>query len=562
MIIKKKTIIENIADAVERFPNKDALTWLDEKPIKYRELEEKYQEVANILKEQGIRNGDKVAILSENSPNWGISYLAIISIGAIVVPILTEFHENEIHHILRHSEAKAIFVSNKLFPKFDTLFGTEKDILAIQIEDFHIATPPSSLTKIKTLLLNRRDSMLDKTGIIGELTGIKYKHLNENDTAVIIYTSGTTGQSKGVMLTHKNLIANIKACYKVQPMDENDRLISVLPLPHTYESTLGFLFPLMHNSKITYLKRPPTASVLLPALAKVKPTIMLTVPLIMEKIFKNKIHPTLNSKPFLRFLYSIPMIRKALHNVAGKKLYKTFGGHLKFYGIGGAKIAADVEKFLQDCNFPYSIGYGLTETSPLIAGAPPVKTRYRSTGPVVFNLQLKLINTNPQTGEGEIVVKGDSVMKGYYKDEAATKSAFTEDGYFMTGDLGEMKRGFLYIKGRLKNVIVGSSGENIYPEEIESIINESEFVNESLVLQQNSKLIGRINLNYDYIDQVFGSPSLSESKLKKEINKILETIKSDVNSKVSSFSKITKVQEQSEPFEKTPTMKIKRYLYK
>ncbi len=558
----KKTIIENINDAIERFPNKDALTWLDEKAIKYKELGEKYKAIANLLKEQGIRHGDKVSILSENSPNWCISYLAIVSLGAIVVPILTEFHENEIHHILRHSEAKAIFVSNKLFPKFETLFGAEKDIIAIQIEDFHIINPPSSMAKIKSKLLDRRDSVLDKTGIIGEIAGFKNKHIDENDTAVIIYTSGTTGQSKGVMLTHKNLITNIQACFSVQPMDEHDRLISILPLPHTYESTLGFLFPLMHNSKITYLRRPPTPSVLLPALSKVKPTIMLSVPLIMEKIFKNKIHPSLTSKPFMRFLYSIPMIRKALHNIAGKKLYKTFGGHLKFFGIGGAKIASDVEKFLQDCNFPYSIGYGLTETSPLIAGAPPAKTRYRSTGPVVYNLQYKLINTNPETGEGEIVVKGDSVMKGYYKDEATTKSVFTDDGYFMTGDLGVLKRGFLYIKGRLKNVIIGSSGENIYPEEIESIINENEFVSESLVLEQNGKLVARTHLNYDYIDQLYGTPSLSESKLKREIAKILDNIKTEVNAKVSNFSKISKVQEQTEPFEKTPTMKIKRYLYK
>ncbi len=558
----KKTIIENINDAIERYPNQIALTWLGEKGITYKELGKKYRKVAQLLKEQGIRYGDKVAILSENSPNWGIAYLAIVSLGAVVVPILTEFHENEIHHILRHSEAKAIFVSNKLFPKFETLFGAGKDIIAIDIEGFSIKNPTSALNKLKTMLLDRRDSMLDKTGIIGEIAGFKHKQVDENDIAVIIYTSGTTGQSKGVMLTHKNLITNILACFDVQPMDHNDRLISILPLPHTYECTLGFLFPLMHNSKITYLKRPPTASVLLPALAKVRPTIMLTVPLIMEKIFKNKIHPALTSKPISRFLYSIPMIRKLLHNLAGKKLYKSFGGQLKFYGIGGAKIASDVEKFLQDCNFPYSIGYGLTETSPLVAGAPPAKTRYRSTGPVVFNLNYKLINKNPQTGEGEIVVKGDSVMKGYFKAEETTKSVFTEDGYFKTGDLGLVKRGYLYIKGRLKNVIIGPSGENIYPEEIESIINENEFVIESLVLEQDQKLLARIHLNYDYIDQIYGSHANSETKIKREITKILENIRTDVNSKVSNFSKITKVVEQAEPFEKTPTMKIKRYLYK
>ncbi|MFA7058046.1 MAG: AMP-binding protein [Candidatus Cloacimonadales bacterium] len=557
----KKTIIENIDEAISRFPDKNALTWLNEKPISYKELGERYREIANILKNQGIRHSDKVAILSENSPNWAISYIAIVSLGAVVVPILTEFHENEIHHILRHSEAKAIFVSNKLFPKFETMFGAEKDIIAINIDHFTIITPPSTLDKLKVKLLDRRDQVIDKTGILGEIVGWKHKQTVEEDLAVIIYTSGTTGQSKGVMLTHKNLITNIKACYSLQPMDENDKLISILPLPHTYESTLGFLYPLMFNCEITYLKRPPTASVLLPALAKVRPTIMLTVPLIMEKIFKNKIYATLTSKPILRFFYSIPMIRVLLHNAAGKKLYKTFGGRLKFYGIGGAKVAADVEKFLQDCNFPYSIGYGLTETSPLIAGTSPAKTKYRSTGPVVYNLLYKLINQNPETGEGEVVVKGDSVMKGYYKDEKATKDAFTEDGYFRTGDLAVLRKGFLFIKGRLKNVIIGSSGENIFPEEIESIINENEYVVESLVLQQDSKLVAQIHLDYDYIDKMHSTKNSTEAKLKKEIDQILLNLKVEVNSKVSGFSKIFKCNEQTVPFEKTPTMKIKRYLY-
>lgn len=557
----KKTIIENIDEAILKFPNKGALTWLNGKPITYKELGRRYREVANILKNQGIRQGDKVAILSENSPNWAIAYLGIISLGAIVVPILTEFHENEVHHILRHSEAKLIFVSNKLFPKFDTMFGVETDIIAININDFSLITPPSILAQLKARLLDRRDQVIDKTGILGEMVGLKHRKTEENDVAVLIYTSGTTGQSKGVMLTNKNLITNIKACYSLQPMDENDKLISILPLPHTYESTLGFLYPLMFNSEITYLKRPPTASVLLPALAKVRPTVMLTVPLIMEKIFKNKIYPTLTSKRPLRFLYSIPMIRKLLHKAAGKKLYKTFGGRLKFFGIGGAKVAADVEKFLQDCNFPYSIGYGLTETSPLIAGTSPSKTKYRSTGPVVYNLLYKLINQNPKTGEGEIVVKGDSVMKGYYKDEKATRAAFTEDGYFRTGDLAILRKGFLYIKGRLKNVIIGPSGENIYPEEIESIINENEYVAESLVVQQDNRLVAKVYLNYEYIDQSHGTKNISEAKLRKGIEQILLDLKVEVNSQVSNFSKIFKFTEQTEPFEKTPTMKIKRYLY-
>ncbi|OQY38734.1 MAG: long-chain fatty acid--CoA ligase [Candidatus Cloacimonetes bacterium 4572_65] len=556
----KKSIPEYIMYSINRCPEKEAVTWIDGKAITYKELGTKIEEVGLLLKARGIKAKDKVALLSENSPHWAIAYLAISFIGGVVVPILTEFHENEIHHIIRHSEAKAVFVSEKMFPKFDGIFG--KDInLAINLDTFSVIPPNTTKEKLKLLYKEKRSSVVKKKEKLFEFIGVQANDIQEDDLAVIIYTSGTTGQSKGVMLTHKNLITNVLACYSLQKMTTEDRLISILPLPHTFEATLGFLLPLMCGSKIHYLKKPPTPRVLMPALAKIRPTIMLTVPIIMEKIFHNKVQPTFNSKKVVATLYKMPFFRKLFHQIAGKKLKQSFGGELKFFGIGGAKLAEDVELFLQDCNFPYAIGYGLTETAPLIAGASPSQTRFRSTGPVAFNLEHKLINVNPKTGEGELVVKGDSIMKGYYKDKERTNEVFTSDGFFKTGDLVIEKDNFIYVKGRLKNVIIGSSGENIYPEDIEAVINENKYVVESIVYDFNKRLVAKIHLNYDLIDEAMKSFNYSETRIKEEITKLITTIRKEVNSKVSNFSKLTKMIEHSEPFEKTPTLKIKRFLY-
>ncbi len=559
----KETLIENIHDAIKKRPAQIALTWVDEEGITYEKLGLEIERIAKLLDMHGIKHGDKVAILSQNSPNWCISYLAIISLGAIVVPILTEFHENEIHHILRHSESKAIFVSERLYPKFEAMLGNGID-LAFDIESFERLEPESTFAKLKSIYQEQKRLVTKRTSRFSPTNLFRSSKISGKDVVVIIYTSGTTGKSKGVMLTNENLVQNVEACYSVQPMDENDRLISILPLPHTYEATLGFLYPLMFNCALHYIKKAPTPRVLLPALAKVRPTIMLTVPLIIEKIFRNKVLPTFTSNKFVHFLYKIPFFRVIFHKIAGKKLMTSFGGCLKFFGVGGAPLAPDVERFLFDSSFPYSIGYGLTETSPLLAGSHPSKMRYRSTGPIVYKLKHLIINKNPKTNEGEIVVRGKTVMKKYYKAPKQTEEAFiTINGkkYFRTGDLGLMKNGYLYIKGRLKNVILGPSGENIYPEEIEAVINESELVNESIVYENNHKLTAKIHLNYELIDDLFKSHNYSESKLKEEVDNILNKIKLEVNSKVSSFSRLSKVVEQMEPFEKTPTMKIKRYLY-
>jgi long-chain acyl-CoA synthetase len=387
--------------------------------------------------------------------------------------------------------------------------------------------------------------------------------VKEEDLASIIYTSGTTGRSKGVMLTHKNITFNAMKGRVIQPMDETDRFLSVLPLSHTYENTLGLVLPMLNGSCVYYLRKPPTPPVLLPAMAEIKPSVMLTVPLIMEKIYFNKILPAFRDKLILRFLYKIPFFRKILNKAAGKKLYATFGGNLKFYGIGGAKLNKSVERFLIEAKFPYAIGYGLTETAPLLAGANPSKSVFDSTGPAIEGIELIINNPDKKTGEGEIWVKGPNVMKGYYKEPEMTAEVLTPDGWLKTGDLGTLdSNNNLYIKGRLKNMILSSTGENIYPEEIESVINNFRFVVESLVIQQKGKLVALVHINMEELEKKYHLLKEDMSRqLDEKKEELLNELQEYVNSHVNKFSQIQKVVLQPVPFQKTATLKIKRFLY-
>jgi len=559
--IKTLTLGTIFKRSTRLFAEQIAFSWVDGNPLTYNQINEKVIEISRLLLGQGIRSGDKVAILSENCPNWCISYFAITTIGAVVVPILPDFHQNEIHHILKHSGSKGVFISEKLYQKIEDATLEELN-LRILIDNFSVIPLETPREKLKSLLQEGSKEFAKIKDSAFKLAGIKPAEISEDDLAAIIYTSGTTGNSKGVSITHKNLVFDALATYKIQPLDQNDRLISILPLSHTYECTLGFILPFICGASVYYLKKPPTGRVLLPAMQKIKPTMILTVPLIIEKIFKTKIHPKFTSNFILRSLYKIPLFRIVLHKAAGRKLYRSFGGKLRFYGIGGALLSAEVEQFLRDARFPYAIGYGLTETSPLIAGSSPRKTKFRSTGYVIPGVKVRIDKKDTEAKDGEIQVKGENVMKGYYKNPEATRDAFTEDGWFKTGDLGYLKNnGYLYILGRIKNIILGPSGENIYPEAIEAILNENEYVMESLVYKSEDKIVARTFLNYELLDDEINKKNISEKKIQEFKIKIMDEIKNFVNERISIFSRIQKIIEQSEPFEKTPTKKIKRYLY-
>jgi long-chain acyl-CoA synthetase len=523
-----------------------------EKPKTYEEVSKEIKSVIAFIEKNDVSPGDKVAILSLNMPNWAVAYFSITFMGAVVVPILPDFSPIEVANVLEHSGAKAIFISNSLLSRIE---GFKNDILRtiILIEDFSLMDPKEGSLKFDPEALPEKEYTVE-----------------EEDLASIIYTSGTTGRSKGVMLTHKNITFNAMKGMVIQPIDETDRFLSVLPLSHTYENTLGLILPLLGGSCVYYLRKPPTPTVLIPAMAEVKPTMMLTVPLIMEKIYFNKILPTFRDNFFLNLIYKIPVFRKLLNAAAGKKLVNTFGGHLKFFGIGGAKINRTVEKFLREAKFPYAVGYGLTETAPLLAGANPQMSVFESTGPKIEDIELIIHNPDRITGEGEIWAKGPNVMKGYYKEPEMTKEVLTPDGWFKTGDLGALDRNSnLFIKGRLKNMIVGASGENIYPEEIESIINNFRFVVESLVVQQKGKLVALVHINMEELEKKYQilKQDMTRQKLdmtrqvEDRVDEVLTELQLYVNSQVNKFSQIQKVVLQPVPFQKTATLKIKRFLY-
>jgi len=523
----------------------NAYAFVGEEPKTYEKVNDEIIALTAFLEKNGIVPGDKVAILSTNMPNWGVTYFAITFMGAVAVPILPDFSNTEVGNVLEHSGAKAIFISTSLTGRIE---GYKSEFLktGVLIEDFsfHFSEPGAAAYDAAAVPVR------------------KYE-VEEENLASIIYTSGTTGRSKGVMLTHKNITFNALRGRIIQPIDETDRFLSVLPLSHTYENTLGLILPMLGGSCVYYLRKPPTPAVLVPAMAEVKPTLMLTVPLIIEKIYFNKILPAFREKFILRMLYKIPFFRKILNKAAGKKLLKTFGGELKFYGVGGAKLNKTVEKFLLEAKFPYAIGYGLTETAPLLAGANPSKSVYESTGPKIDGIELIINNPDKKTGEGEIWAKGPNIMKGYYKEPDMTKEVLTDDGWFKTGDLGTLdENNNLYIKGRLKNMILSSTGENIYPEEIESIINNFRFVAESLVIQQKGKLVALVHINMEELEKRYLDLKQDMTKqFDEKVEEVLNELQLYVNTHVNKFSQIQKVVLQPVPFQKTATLKIKRFLY-
>lgn len=534
------TLPAALQQSFKKFPQRPALGFVGEASYTYADLQQQVESIAAQLQAVGYNKTRKVAILSASMPNWGLAFFSIAFTGAVVVPILPDFSQSEVSNILTHGEVDAIFVSEQLEAKVDRK-----------------ALPNIRVINIESLQEVAADGMRQA---IAPASAADYRQaqIDEDDLASIIYTSGTTGTSKGVMLSHKNIVWTAYQCKLLQPIDETDRFLSILPLSHTFENTLGMIYPLFHGSVVYYLRKAPTAPVLLPALQEVKPTIMLSVPLIIEKIYKGKILKEIKSNPITKALYKFRPTRILLSRIAGKKLYETFGGKLVFFGVGGAKLDEETERFLIDAKFPLAIGYGLTETAPLLAGAVGKNMRFKSTGIPLEGVQLRIANADPHTGEGEIQAKGNNIMQGYYKAPELTSEAFTEDGWFKTGDLGQFKKGILYIKGRIKNMILGATGENIYPEEIESLINRKDFVLESLVLQQKGRLVAMVHLNREEIEAKY-------AQLKEDVNvkidELLCDIQQSINEEVSKFSRLQLVILQPVPFEKTPTMKIKRFLY-
>jgi len=373
-----KSILEN---SIQKFSDFPSVSFVDGNPITYSELGKKVNDTYILLQSLGLKKGDKVALLGHNMPNWVVAYFSVVSKGLVIVPILPDFTAEEIENVLVHSGSKVIFVSDRLTSRIENL-NTPSLEARILLNDFSLISG-----KIDN------NSQVNNTPVDVDV--------KEDDLAAIIYTSGTTGRSKGVMLTHKNIAFIAMQSYTFQPITNADVFLSLLPLSHTYENSIGLIYPIIYGASIYYLEKPPTASALLPALAKIRPTMMLSVPLIMEKLFQNQILKKFSENKFKETIYNRPLFRKLIHRIAGKKLFQTFGGRLVFFGIGGAKLDSTVERFLREANFPYAIGYGLTESAPLLAGAGTKQTKLGSTGFAVQGVDLK-INNPDKKGLGEI----------------------------------------------------------------------------------------------------------------------------------------------------------------
>lgn len=547
----------------ERFRSNTAVDSVDGTSYNYGELDRSARFIASMLHSSGIGKGDRVAILSENTPHWGIAYFGILTTGATTIPILPDFRASEIISILEHAETRSVFVSGKLISRLkEGLPGSVELVVnldnfkVLDVKNGQVIAPSEKPGKLEKL------TMTDDT-FPGEES---FYRADPDDLAAIIYTSGTTGRSKGVMLSHENILSNAKQSKTVHVVVPEDRFLSMLPLAHTYECTIGMVVPLLNGARIHYTDRPPTAAYLAPLLQKLKPTTILTVPLIMEKIYAGRIKPALYGSPVMRSLMKVGPARKLLSRAAAGKLRKFFGGELRFFGIGGAPLAPDVEKFLVEGKFPYAIGYGLTETSPMLAGFDPRHAVYRSVGTVMEGVTIKIADPDPETLEGEILAQGPNIMKGYYKDSEKTREVFSDDGFFRTGDLGYInKKGILFIRGRLKNMILGPNGENIYPEEIEAIINNDDMVSESLVMQQKGTLVARVHLNVELLEERFKHLRENASDFQQQIHEkaeeALDELMIRVNQHVARNSKLQMMILQVQPFEKTPTQKIKRFLY-
>ena len=510
--------------------------WYDTKEggYTYTTFKGKCDSLSKKLTQYGIGSGDKVAILSQSMPNWSVAFFATVPFGRIAIPILPDSSENEVTNIINHSETKVLFVSERLRGKISQEV-MDKMTLVINIDNFET--------------IKADDDQFTCDGRTSIPT--------PDDIATIIYTSGTTGSAKGVVLSHRNLASNVITCYHSCKRNERDRWLSILPMAHTLEMTLSMLYPMYCGATVYYLQKPPVPSILTKALKIVKPTTMLTVPMIIEKVYKGSVLPTIKKSRTLTWMNE--HMNGLMCKIIGIKLKATFGGHISFYGIGGAKLDPEVEAFLLKAGFPYAIGYGLTETSPLLGYAMKGWRAVGSFGYPVYNVQLKLHDVNPETGEGEIVAKGPNVMLGYYKDPKRTKSVFTEDGWFRTSDIAVMdEKGRFFIKGRNNNMILGPSGENIYPEEIENVINNVEGVNESIVVERDGKLVVLVQPLENYIEW----DKEGEDKLYEKLDAWKSKVLKMVNKNVSKASQVSSVEVMKEPFEKTATQKIRRFKYK
>ncbi len=545
----KERLVGYIEQSIRQNWEIEALSNYKEKGFSYKEIAEKILKLHIFFKDAGIKEGNKVGLVGRNSANWCVIYLATVTYGAVIVPILPDFKPEDLTNLINHSDATLLFVDDKIYESFDTAKIPQIDGV-ISLDDFSMITAKNSDLKRKYLAL---DEKYLKAYPALKPEDIKFSDITNDKLAVISYTGGTTGFSKGVMLSHDSLAANVRFAQTHMPLKPGDPLVSFLPLAHTFGCAFEFLFPFTFGCHITILSKTPSPQIIVQAFKEIRPRLILSVPLVIEKIFKKQLLPVIN-KPHMKILLSIPGINKILHKKINEKLTETFGGRFNVICIGGAAFNPEAERFFRKIGFKFTVGYGMTECGPLISYTSWDTTKLGGSGKPVDTLEVTIDSNDPQNEMGEIILRGDNVMMGYYKNEKATREIIDEKGWMHTGDLGIMdEEGNIFIKGRSKSMLLGPSGKNIFPEEIEAVINNLDYIAESVVISEDNKLIGLIYPDYEAIKK----DNISEEQLLA----ILEETRKAVNERVPDFMAVHRFRLHNEEFAKTPKRSIKRFLY-
>jgi len=542
-----KKLNQLFAEAIRKNWNEPAFSDYQGDTFSYQDVGNKIKFLHKFFKEAGIKADDKIALVGSNSSMWGITYIAILTYGAIVVPILPDFSTPNIHHIVNHSDSKLFFSSPSNFERIDP-GQLDKLLGIINLHTFTIfEDKKGNLQKS----LESAQQFCDEHP--AKPIDIFFKDFDTERTCMISYTSGTSGFTKGVMLPRRSILSNLIFAQEHMPLKSGDKIVSFLPMAHVFGLLFEFLFPVTRGCHITFLTRVPSPQIVTKAFGEIKPHLILSVPLVIEKIYKKRILPPIE-KPVVKTMLKIPGISGIIEHKVVQKLTDTFGQRFHEVVIGGAPLSEDVETFFRKIGFRFTIGYGMTECGPLITYESWDKSRYRSAGKVVDRMQIRIADADKSDGIGEIHVKGKNVMLGYYKNSDATKESFTKDGWLRTGDLGYLdKEGYLYIKGRSKNMILGPSGQNIYPEELEAKISNLPYVQECVVKYHDEKLIAMI-----YPDR----EAMENEKLSfEDIQMIMTNNMKHLNKELPKYEQITSFEIVDEEFLKTPKRNIKRYLY-
>ena len=546
----EENFLKYIEESIKTNWDRPALTDFKGTTSSYKDVARKIEKLHLLFEQCGIRRGDKIALCSRNTSNWGIAFLATLSYGAVAVPILNEFKPDNVHHIVNHSEARIFFAGDIVWENLDETAMPGLDGV-IRMEDYSLRfSPEKKLTEARAKL---NELFGKKFPERFRPEDVHYQYDNLEDLALINYTSGTTSSSKGVMLPYRSLWTNLKFALSVFGLTPGEQIVSMLPMAHMYGLAFEFIYEFASGMHIHFLSRTPSPKIIADAFAEVKPDLIITVPLVIEKIIRKKVFPTIE-KPHMKLLMNIPVINDKIKDNIRQKVMDAFGGKFKELIIGGAALNKEVENFLHSIRFPYTVGYGMTECGPLLSYDGWETFKQGSCGKAVPRVKLRIDSPDQQNHVGEILAKGDCVMSGYFKNSEATQTALGKDGWLHTGDMGIIDEdGYLFIKGRCKNMILSSNGQNIYPEEIEDKLNNMLYISETIVIEKEGKLIALIYPDFDTVN--------AEKLTDEQLTEIMDENIKELNKQLPAYSQISSYKLYNEEFEKTPKRSIKRFLY-